>query len=274
MSYTSGRLLGELRDSAPLIHHITNWVTIAACADLAKSLGASPVMAHARAEVADMAAMAGALVLNIGTLDPAIIGAMIKAARSANAHGVPVILDACGAGATPYRDASCVRLLSKARVDIIKGNASEICRLAGIDVRTKGVDSGETGLALDGVARKLAARRGAVVAITGKSDFVAQPGGPLYRVDNGHELMARVVDTGCMAATAIGCFAALTRSERLPGLGLAEAVALGLACYEVAAEKAAALCSGPGSFIPALMDSCFRLDPEEADAGAKIEALA
>src|SRR5512136_383683 len=133
----------KVRQEKPVVHHLTNWVTIYDCANIVKVFGASPVMAHAKEEVADMAGIASALVLNIGTLTLDFVEAMLLAAESANRKGIPVVLDVCGAGATKLRDDACFRILDEVRIDIIKGNASEIARIAGEDVHSRGVDATE-----------------------------------------------------------------------------------------------------------------------------------
>jgi hydroxyethylthiazole kinase len=231
-------------------------------------------MAHAPEEAADMAAISKALALNIGTLTADVVEAMLKAGAAANAAGIPVTLDVCGAGATPYRNEACARILSTIKVDIVKGNASEICAIAGLEARTKGVDSGGVSADLEDVARHLSKEKDCVAIITGKSDIVAAPGGELYRVDNGDPLMASVVGTGCMATTAIACFSALVSSPALAGIGLPEASAYGLAAYECAAERARLRSRGPGSFIPALMDACRAISPKALDRAARLRVIA
>ena len=139
MNPTPYDLMDRVRQQKPVVHHLTNWVTVYDCAQVVKTLGASPVMAHAPEEVSEMSAMASALVLNIGTLTVEFVEAMKLAARSANQKGIPVILDACGAGATALRDQKCLELLNEVRIDIIKGNASEVARVAGESVKTRGV---------------------------------------------------------------------------------------------------------------------------------------
>jgi len=124
-------ILERVRAEKPLVHHLTNWVTIYDCANIVKALGASPVMAHAKEESGDMAAIASSLVLNIGTLTPEFVESMKIAAKSANKKGIPVVLDVCGAGATKLRDEKSFELLDEAGINIIKGNASEIARIAG-----------------------------------------------------------------------------------------------------------------------------------------------
>ena len=143
MRIDASDLLERVRTQKPVVHHLTNWVTTYDCANVVKVFGASPVMAHAREEAADMAGIASALVLNIGTLTSDFVDAMKLAAKSANRKDIPVVLDACGAGATKFRDEKCFEILDEVKIDIIKGNASEIARIAGEDVKTKGVDAAE-----------------------------------------------------------------------------------------------------------------------------------
>ena len=188
-------LLDRVRQQKPVVHHLTNWVTIYDCAQVVKTLGASPVMAHAPEEAAEMAQIASALVLNIGTLTVDFVEAMKLAARSANQKGIPVILDVCGAGATALRDRKCLELLNEVRIDVIKGNASEVARVSGESVKTRGVDATEVGGDLALLAEKLASQRKATVVITGKVD-IATDGKKTYLVANGHSMMTHVVGTG------------------------------------------------------------------------------
>jgi len=134
-------LIEQIREQAPLVHHITNWVTIYACAAVTRAFGALPVMAHAEKEVEEMAAHAQSLVLNIGTLTPELIESMIIAGRKANSLDIPIVLDVVGAGATSLRTDACRRILASTHVDIIKGNAGEIGTLAGVAAEVKGVES-------------------------------------------------------------------------------------------------------------------------------------
>jgi hydroxyethylthiazole kinase len=249
--------LEVVREKQPLVHHLTNWVTIFDCAQAVKSLGASPVMAHAPEEAAAMAGIASSLVLNIGTLTTEFIESMKLAARAANERRVPVVLDVCGAGATPFRDEKSFELLDGVRIDIIKGNASEIARVAGRAVRTRGVDTGSVGDDIREIAAVLAAERKCVVAVTGEEDVVAGADGVVITVRNGHEMMARVVGTGCMAASVIGAFAGARPDAP------AEAAAAGLACFGIAAELAAASCAGPASFKEGILDRLHSLAGDE-----------
>jgi hydroxyethylthiazole kinase len=258
-------ILEKVRKDKPLVHHLTNWVTIYDCANIVKVFGASPVMAHAAEEAEDMAKLASALVLNIGTLTTDFVESMKLAAKAANKKRIPVVLDVCGAGATPFRDEKCFELLEEVRIDIIKGNASEVSRIAGENVTTKGVDATDTGGDLVNVARALSEKRGCTVVITGKEDIVFGDGKG-FRVKNGHPMMGGIVGTGCMAASVIGTFAAVHKS-------LPEASAAGLCCFEVAAELAAKESNGPGSFKEILFDKVNALGREAIEKMQKVEPL-
>jgi hydroxyethylthiazole kinase len=260
---TAYDLLDRVRQQKPVVHHLTNWVTIYDCAQVVKTLGASPVMAHAPEEAAEMAQIASALVLNIGTLTVDFVEAMKLAAQSANKKGIPVVLDACGAGATALRDRKCLELLNEIRIDVIKGNASEVARVSGESVKTRGVDATEVSGDLVLLAEKLAAQRKATVVITGKVDITTD-GRQTHLVKNGHPLMARVVGTGCMAASVIGAFAAVESDLSL-------AAACALAIYGIAGEVAAEEASGPASFKERLFDCLYNLDRESVDRMQRIE---
>jgi hydroxyethylthiazole kinase len=255
--------LERVRKEKPIIHHLTNWVTIYDCANIVKVFGASPVMAHAREEVSEMAGIASALVLNIGTLTSDLVEAMIIAGKSANLKGIPVVLDVCGAGATKYRDEKCFEILDEVRVSIVKGNSSEIARMAGESVSTRGVDASAVEKDLQQIARALAKKRNCTVVITGKEDIVTD-GKRVVRVLNGHAMMANIVGTGCMAASVIGTFAAVEKD-------FVSASAAGLVCYEVAAEIAAEKAAGPGSFKEMLFDAVYNLDAETVKEMQRME---
>jgi hydroxyethylthiazole kinase len=263
VSGRASELLEEVRRHAPLVHHLTNWVTIGDCADIVKAFGASPVMAHAPEEVEEMVGIASALVLNIGTLTVELVEAMKKAVRRANERHIPVVLDVCGAGATWLRDEKCRELLDGGHIDVVKGNASEIARVAGEVVSTRGVDATSVAGNLAAIAKALAERRHCVVVITGAEDIVTD-GARTLLVANGDALMGRVVGTGCMAASVIGAFVAVERDHVVAAAG-------GLACYEIAGELAARESRGPGSFKVALLDAVAGLDAATARARQRVK---
>jgi hydroxyethylthiazole kinase len=255
--------LEAVRKKKPLVHHITNWVTINDCAQVVKTFGASPVMAHAPEEVADMAGMASALVLNIGTLTSEFIESMKIAAKSANQKKIPVVLDVCGAGATPFRDKKCMELIQETRIDIIKGNGSEIARIAGKQVKTKGVDTTEVDDNLKHIAADTAKTYKCTVVITGKDDFISD-GKRTFIVSNGDEMMSHVVGTGCMAASVIGAFAGASPAD------ITGSAAAGLSCYGIAAELAVKEICGPGTFKEKLFDCIFHLDEETINSMQRV----
>jgi hydroxyethylthiazole kinase len=262
---TAYDLLERVRRRKPVVHHLTNWVTIYDCAQVVKTLGGSPVMAHAKEELVDMTAIASAVVLNIGTLTVEFIDAMKLAAHSANTRVIPVVLDVCGAGATRLRDQKCLELLDGALIDVIKGNASEIARISGETIRTRGVDSGEVNGDVVAMAQKLAKQRDATVVVTGKEDIVTD-GRNTWLVKNGHEIMTRVVGTGCMATSVIASFAAVEGDLNLAAVGA-------LTCYGVAAELAMEKCSGPGTFKGAFFDCLYQLNRETVEKMQKVQSL-
>jgi hydroxyethylthiazole kinase len=256
--------LKTIREIKPLVHHITNWVTIYDSANITRVFGALPVMAHAPEECADMTRISSALVLNIGTLTSDLIEAMLLSAAAANEKRIPVILDAVGVGATKFRDEMAAKLLDSARIDIIKGNYSEIAKLAGEAAETKGVEATAINADPEKLAKEFAKTRASVVVMTGKEDIVSD-GERIYIVKNGHERMGSIVGTGCMAASIIGSFAAVNPDY-------CEAAKDALAYFGVAGELAAEKSRGPGSFKVNLYDEVFDLTDEKVESMLKVEA--
>jgi hydroxyethylthiazole kinase len=234
----------------PLIHHITNYVVMNLTANVTLALGGSPVMAHDVDEAEEMASLASAVVLNIGTLSPRWIEAMLLAGRRAKSRGVPVVLDPVGAGATSLRTDTCRKLLDEVRPDIVRGNRAEITVLAGVAAQISGVDSRETGDDPLDLYRDFARRTGAVVCVSGPTDWVTD-GTRMLRVDNGHPRFGRVTGTGCSATSAVGVFAAA-------GQPLLESTALAMGVFGACGEAAAAASAGPGTFVPALLDALYQ----------------
>jgi hydroxyethylthiazole kinase len=254
--------LSRIREEKPLIHHITNLVVMNDAANVTLQVGALPVMAHSREEVAEMASLADALVLNLGTLSPAQVESMLVAGRTANERGIPIVLDPVGAGATTLRTRAALRLLDELEVAIVRGNSGEIGVLSGAGGVVKGVESVEGVADPAAVALDMAGNRGLVVAITGQRDIISD-GQRILGVDNGHRWLTAITGTGCMATTMIAAFAAVERDYLLAAAG-------GLACFGLAAEQAAEKAHGPASFKVALFDQVYNLRPEQLAAGARI----
>jgi hydroxyethylthiazole kinase len=248
-------------ERSALVHHITNWVTINDCAQITRHWGCLPVMAHAIEEVEEMAGLAGALVLNIGTLTMETIDSMVKAAKAANQKGIPVVLDAVGAGATRMRTEAVQHLMVEAHMDVIKGNAGEIATLAGVAAEVRGVESISVGGEVSEFAKGLAQRMNAVVAVTGAADVVSD-GKRTLIVETGDPMMGRVVGTGCIGTSTVGCFVSA-------GPDYLEKTALALGAFGLAGEKAARAAAGPGDFMAKFMNAICAMC---ADSGpVKIE---
>ena len=244
-----------VRANAPLVHSITNFVVMNFNANILLALGASPVMAHAREEVADMANIAGALVLNIGTLEPDWIAAMKIAHTRAHVRGTPVVLDPVGAGATPYRNQVLSELIANAPPSIIRGNASEIMSVAGLATATRGVDSSVgSNQALDS-AQILAQKINGVVCVSGATDYVLDAQGRTAYLSNGHIWMTKVTGVGCSASAMIGAFAAV--QSDLWRATLAAMAYLGVV-GEVAYEQAQN--DGVGTYQMQLLNAVQMLD--------------
>ena len=263
MTIDPGATLDAVRERRPLVHNITNYVVMNETANAILALGALPVMAHAREEVAEMVGLAGALVLNIGTLSETWIEAMLIAGRAANERGVPVVLDPVGAGATAYRTETARRLLGELDVAVLRGNAGEVATLVGVEAEVRGVESVGAGGDLAELARDAARSLGLIAAVTGPVDHVSD-GERAAAVSNGHELLASITGTGCMSTALTGCFLA-GKDDPF------EAAAEALIAFGVAGEDAAVAAKGPGSFHVGLYDALAALDPVTLTARAKVE---
>lgn len=245
----------RVRNNVPLVHNITNYVVMNTTANALLAVGASPIMAHAQSEVKDMAAMADALVINIGTVDEYWEEAMLLAAETANGLQKPWVLDPVGAGATPYRDQVLSRLLSL-DPPVIRGNASEIIALAKANTTvTKGADSTATSNEAVEAAQFLADRHNAVVCISGETDLIISKNRKIS-LKNGHPMMTRVTGLGCTASATIGAFLGITENKT-------EAVAAAMSLLSIAGELAAEQSNGPGSLQVNILDKLYSITEEE-----------
>ena len=247
-----------IRERKPLVHQITNYVVMNETANATLALGALPVMAHAREEVEEMVGLASALVLNIGTLSPHWVEAMLLAGRAANVRGIPVVLDPVGSGATRYRTDTARRILDEVGVTVLRGNPGEVATLVGVAAEVRGVESIGAGGDPDDLAREAGRRLGLVASVTGAVDHVSD-GETVVKVSNGHPLLAAVTGTGCMSSAITGCFLAVKPDAPL------DAAVEALIAFGVAGEDAAREAKGPGSFHVALYDALanLRLDGRE-----------
>lgn len=252
-----------LREKKPLVHNITNFVVMNTTANALLACGASPVMAHAQEEVEEMVSFAAALVLNIGTLTPYWIDAMLKAGKRANALNTPIVLDPVGSGATKLRTDSARRLIDELSISVVRGNASEVLSLAHQGSRTKGVDAIHSVDDAADAALTLSRELSTTLAITGAVDLITD-GKEIHRVLNGHELMGYVTGTGCAATVIIGAFLAVDDNPLT-------AATTALAYFGLAGEKAASSSSAPGSFQVGLLDALYSLDEKQVLEGARIQ---
>jgi hydroxyethylthiazole kinase len=264
MTIDPGATLGVIRERRPLIHNITNYVVMNETANAILALGALPVMAHAREEVAEMVGLAGALVLNIGTLSPPWVDAMLIAGRTANERGVPVVLDPVGVGATAYRTETARRLLDEVDVAVLRGNAGEVATLVGVEAEVRGVESVGGGGDPAELAGAAARTFGVVAAVTGPVDHVSD-GDRSAAVANGDAMLASITGTGCMSTAMTGCFLAAKDDSF-------EAAVEALVAFGVAGEDAALGAKGPGSFHVGLYDALAALDPATLTGRAKVES--
>ncbi len=262
-------LLGMVRKRNPLVHQITNYVTVNDCANITLAAGASPIMADDLLEAADIAEISSALVLNIGTLNERTVASMLDAGKKANELGIPVVLDPVGAGASKLRSDTVNAIIGQVRLTVIRGNLSEISFVAGIQAAARGVDSSEADAGNDGatVAKAAARRLRCVAAVTGAVDYISD-GERVVAIRNGHPMLSKVTGTGCMATALAGAFAGTGGDPLTTAVG---GVALMGIAGELAFQRAGEL--GTGSYRAAIIDAVSRMTPEIFEERAKIHEL-
>ncbi len=256
----TGQYLDTMRQTAPLVQNITNYVAMNIMANVMLAAGASPAMVHAKEESAEFASLAHALTINIGTPDPRWVASMLSAVEAATNAEKPWALDPVAAGATAFRRSICADLLAL-KPTIIRGNASEILALAGDTGTGRGADSANAVAEAQNAARTLAGQTGGIVAVTGPTDYVTD-GTRSYLVANGHSLMPMVTALGCALTGITACFAV--------GQKTLEATVAALAYYGLAGEVAAQSAQGPGSFQVSFLDALHQMTPDQLTAGAQV----
>ncbi|MCJ7841009.1 hydroxyethylthiazole kinase [Lederbergia sp. NSJ-179] len=250
------QILHQVRAETPLVHCITNIVVANFQANGLLAIGASPVMADAVEEAAEIAAVADCTVLNIGTLRKDTVEAMILAGRSANTHGTPIVLDPVGAGATPFRRGIVFRILNEVDVSLIRCNAGELAAIAGVEWRARGVDAGEGDVDLCSLAKETAQRLNCLVAVTGAVDILSD-GEQVSEVVGGHSLMSKITGSGCLLSAVVGAFLAVRPNQSF------DAAAEALTFYKRAGEKAAQNSQAPGHFAMHFLDELYLLGEKE-----------
>ena len=271
-----GRALESVRATVPLVHCITNCVTVNDCANALLACGGSPIMSDEPDDVDDITSICGGLVLNIGTLNAQTIQGMRVAGARASELGHPIVLDPVGAGASRLRTKTASELLDTCNVSVIRANMSEMKALAGAAAATRGVDVNPDDVVTDGnlasssaFACELAAKMDAIVAITGAIDIVADAR-RAYAIRNGVPVMGRITGAGCMLTCIVAAYAVANPDA------MTEAVAAAIANEGLAGQIAAERMSpqdGNGSFRTYLLDALYNMDAETLEAGAVVEQV-
>ncbi len=268
------RYLENVRSRMPLIHNITNYVTVNDCANILLACGASPIMADDQNEVEEITGICGGLNINIGTLNSRTIESMLKAGKKANQLGHPVVLDPVGAGASRLRTETAFRIMQNIKLDVVRGNISEIKALAGCASTTQGVDANIADKITEDnldetvrFAKAFAEKMAVVVAITGAIDIVCNRQ-TVYVIRNGHPMMAAITGSGCQLSAMIAAYITANPQSVLKATAAA-VCAMGLA-GECAFSRMSNL-DGNSSYRNYIIDSIYNMTPEQLDKGAKYE---
>lgn len=268
------KMLENVRKSNPLIHNITNYVTVNDCANIVLACGASPIMADDQNEVSDITTICNGLNINIGTLNCRTIASMLIAGKRANELNHPVVLDPVGAGASEFRTKTAMQLLKEVRFSAIRGNVSEIKTLASGSGTTKGVDADiadkVTEENLDEMiafAKTFAEKTHSVIAITGAIDIVAD-GKKAYCIRNGHPMMSSITGTGCQLSAMTAAFITANPDQPLEAVA-ASVTAMGYA-GEIAHNRLSDL-DGNATYRNYIIDAIYNMTPEMLEKGAKYE---
>lgn len=269
-------MLENVRATVPLVHCITNYVTVNDCANALLACGGSPIMSDEPEDVADITSICGGLVLNIGTLNRRSIEGMHVAGKRAGELGHQIVLDPVGAGASALRTTTAAELIDTLPITVVRGNMSEIKTIAGAAAATRGVDVNpddavtEENLAASAAfARELATKLGCIVAVTGAIDIVAGPE-RAAAIRNGVATMGKITGTGCMLTCVTAAYAVANPDD------IFDATVAAVAGHGLAGEIAAARMGaqdGNGSFRTYLLDAICNMDAATLAAGAKVEEL-
>ena len=266
-------LLKRLKKKKPLVHSITNYVTVNDCANILLAIGASPIMADDIRECKDITSISSSLVINIGTLNERTIESMIASGKKANELNIPVVFDPVGAGASEFRNETTKRILDEVKISVLRGNMSEIKFIAGLESETKGVDasdsdsnsSNEEGIK---IAKTLAEKFDCTVAITGVDDIISD-GYKSVIIENGTKMLSKITGTGCMTTALVGAYlGACEMKKDFFIAAVAGIISMGI-CGEIAEEKAGNI--GLGSYHMAIIDAVSKLNTDIIVRRAKIK---
>lgn len=268
--------LENVRTSTPLVHCITNYVTVNDCANALLACGGSPIMSDEPEDVVDITTICGGLVLNIGTLNKQTIAGMRAAGKRASELGHPIVLDPVGAGASALRTATASEILDTMDVAVIRGNMSEIKAVAGASAATRGVDVNPDDVVTDenlaasvAFAKELAKKTGAIISITGAIDIVANDE-RAFAIRNGNAIMGKITGAGCMLSCLVGAYSVANKENMLEGV-VAAIAGEGL-CGQIASERMTEA-DGNGSFRTYLLDAMYNLDAATLADGALVQEV-
>ncbi|MBQ4110551.1 MAG: hydroxyethylthiazole kinase [Clostridia bacterium] len=270
------KMLENVRNTTPLVHNITNYVTVNDCANALLACGGSPIMADDVEDAKDITAICTSLNINIGTLNKNTIPAMLEAGKIADSLGHPIILDPVGAGASKLRTETAKTLIENIHFSVIRGNISEIKALALGEGNTKGVDADvadavteETLPNVVKFAKDFSDKTGAVIAITGAIDIIADSN-KAYLIRNGHPMMSKITGTGCMLSAITGAYIGANQENILEATAAAVCV-MGL-CGERAYKRLNAN-DGNSTYRNYIIDEIYNLNGEKLKEGAKFEIV-
>ena len=268
--------LENVRTSTPLVHCITNYVTVNDCANALLACGGSPIMSDEPEDVVDITTICGGLVLNIGTLNKQTIAGMRAAGKRASELGHPIVLDPVGAGASALRTATASEILDTMDVAVVRGNMSEIKAVAGASAATRGVDVNPDDVVTDenlavsaAFAKELAKKTGAIIAITGAIDIVANDE-RAFAIRNGNAIMGKITGAGCMLSCLVGAYSVANKENMLEGV--VAAIAGEGPRGQIAAERMTEA-DGNGSFRTYLLDAMYNLDAATLADGALVQEV-
>lgn len=269
-----GNCLENVRKQVPLVHNITNYVTVNDVANVLLACGGSPIMSDELEDVMEITAICGGLNINIGTLNKRTIGAMVAAGKKSNELGHPVLLDPVGAGASTLRTETAIRLMNEVRLDVIRGNISEIKTLVQGSGTTKGVDADVADAITEenleeavAFAKSFAGRSGCIVAITGAIDLVADTN-TCYVIRNGRPEMGKITGTGCQLSGMMTAYLVANPQDKLEAAAAAVCV-MGLA-GEIGHSR---MQEGDGNatYRNRIIDAIYNMDAKTLENGAKYE---
>lgn len=268
-------ILQNIKNKTPLVHCITNYVTVNDCANILLACGGSPIMADDKNEVEEITSICNALDINIGTLNERTVESMVLAGKKSNELSHPVVLDPVGAGASKLRTETTFKLLDEVNFSVIRGNISEIKTVYRGSGTTKGVDADVSDIVTEEnlneaveFAKKLSEKTGSIIAITGAIDIVSDKN-KSYIIRNGNSMMSKITGTGCMLTALITAFCA-TNADNLLDATATAVVMMGL-CGELAYENVIKNNTGTSSYRTYLIDEISKITAEILEEGAKVE---